>query len=68
MRVSGYIRTYRGYDVYYDDDDESWGGWYAAPALAGPANRLTDDVPLVVYSTERMLRRAIDATFEAPGR
>ena len=60
----GLVRTYRGYDVFRDDDDGLGSSWYAV--LAEPRDG-PDDEALVTYPDERSLRAAIDATFRAPG-
>lgn len=63
MRVTGFIRTYRGYDLFHDDDTTGE-GWYAVPSHP-PRGGSSDDA-LVVYPDEAALRAAIDATFRAP--
>ena len=61
MTQTGYIETYNGYDIYCDGP----GAWYAAPEFPGAATG--DDDALVTWDSRTALRRAIDATYDAPG-
>ena len=63
MRITGYIRAYRGYDLFRDDDVFG-AAWYAAPS--DPPRGGLDGEALAVYPDEASLCGAIDATFEAP--
>ena len=62
MRMTGFVRAYRGYDLYRDDDALGE-GWYAVPAEPGALG--LDAEALAVYPDERSLRAAVAATFEA---
>ena len=68
MRMTGYVRTYRGYDLHRDDDALGE-GWYAVPSDLLPSPLGDGGGPeaeaLAVYPDERSLRGDIDATFEA---
>lgn len=64
MKRTGYIRTYRGYDIYRNVDPPYGETWYAALAHSVPGHQNPE--ALTVYPDERSLRRDIDATFIVP--
>ena len=62
--MTGYIETWNGYDLYRDDDGAGGSqAWYALPEFPRDA----DGESVGIYPSRRALRRAIDATYRAPG-